>query len=88
MLVACGLNQEQVALIIGKSLDTLARNAKSRAALDNGRGHVIGLVGSGLIQRAIAGDNMAAIFYLKTRAGWAEKSPDAPPNELIVRWAE
>ena len=73
LLVACGMTQEQVALVIGKCVDTIANDSRGRLALDTGRLKVIGNIGGNLIQRAIAGDNTAAIFYLKTQAGWREK---------------
>ncbi|WP_428331955.1 hypothetical protein [Novosphingobium sp.] len=88
LLVGCGLNQEQVSLVIGKSVDALHKNALTRAALADGKVVAVGKVGSGLITRAIAGDNVASIFYLKTQAGWSEKAPETPPTELTVRWAE
>lgn len=37
-----------------------------------GRAQVIGGVGKNLVQKALAGDNSAMIFYLKTQAGWKE----------------
>jgi len=37
-----------------------------------GKAKAIGSVSKGLLQKAIAGDNAAAIFYLKTQAGWKE----------------
>lgn len=37
-----------------------------------GRARAFGGVGKGLLQRALEGDNTAAIFYAKTQMGWKE----------------
>lgn len=37
-----------------------------------GKAKAIGSVSKGLLQKAMNGDNAAAIFYLKTQAGWKE----------------
>lgn len=39
-----------------------------------GKAKAIGSVSKGLLQKAMNGDNAAAIFYLKTQAGWKETS--------------
>jgi hypothetical protein len=39
------------------------------------------VVAKSLIKKARDGDTIAAIFYLKTQAGWREKEPEAENTE-------
>ena len=43
-------------------------------AYRKGRARAIADVGSALLEKALSGDIRAMQFYLKTRAGWSEKS--------------
>jgi len=52
----------------------MARQDEVSARYKKGRAKAIGSVSKSLLQKAIAGDNTAAIFYLKTQAGWKETS--------------
>jgi hypothetical protein len=69
-----GSTQEQVAVMVGKSVDTLSRNDAARKALDEGKAETIAKVAGSLVRKALGGDTASAIFYLKTQAGWREKS--------------
>ena len=65
-----GSTQEQVARLIGKSVDTLAAQPVAKAAFEEGKAQTIAKVAGSLVQKALKGDMTAAIFYLKTQAGW------------------
>lgn len=67
-----GLTQEQIASLVGKSVDSLTRHA--RKELDDGKAETIAKVAGNLVQKALKGDTASAIFYLKTQAGWRETS--------------
>jgi IS30 family transposase len=67
-----GMTQEQIAVLIGKSVDTLGR--RCREDLDVGLAEAIAKVAGSLVQKALGGDTTCAIFYLKTQAGWKETS--------------
>lgn len=67
-----GSTQEQIAAMIGKSVDTLTRNDEVRRALDEGKAETIAKVAGSLVKKALGGDTASAIFYLKTQAGWKE----------------
>lgn len=68
--VALGYTQEQIAGLMGKSIDILAKYC--RRELDNGVLKVNGQVGGKLFQKCMAGDTTALIFWAKTRMGWKE----------------
>lgn len=68
-----GSTQEQIAALIGKSVDTLARNGRTAEALHSGRAETIAKVAGTLVRKALNGDTTSMIFYLKTQAGWSEK---------------
>lgn len=78
-----GLIHEQIAQCLGISVDTLTRHypneLSSEAALANAR------VANTLYQKALRGDVTAMIFYLKSRAGWREKSPYDAENPIHVK---
>lgn len=67
-----GSTQDQIATMIGKSIDTLTRNEAARKALDEGKAETIAKVAGSLVRKALGGDTASAIFYLKTQAGWKE----------------
>lgn len=72
-----GLNNQQMASILGMSKDTLERFFASdsvlHAAVEKGRSNSILKVASTAYQLAVSGDVPAmTMFYLKTRAGWKE----------------
>jgi len=67
-----GSTQEQIATLIGKSVDTLTKNDRTREALFAGKAETIARVAGALVKKALNGDTSSAIFYLKTQAGWKE----------------
>ena len=76
--LAAVLSQQQLADYLGIAARTfryhMERNEGLAAAYKKGRANAIALVGGGLLSKARQGDNTAMIFYLKTQAGWSEKT--------------
>ncbi len=69
-----GSTQEQIATMLGKSVDTLTRNEAARKALSEGKAETLAKVAGALVRKALNGDTASAIFYLKTQGGWKETS--------------
>jgi hypothetical protein len=63
-----------------------ARQPAISEAYKRGRSKAIAGVGSNLISQARKGNVTAAIFYLKTQAGWKEQSDilDADPGQIVT----
>jgi predicted DNA-binding protein (UPF0251 family) len=75
--LASYLNQEQIADYLGISrrafIDILNRDDEVFAQYKKGKSKAIASVAGNLIAQAENGNAAAAIFYLKTQAGWTEK---------------
>lgn len=73
-----GLTNQEIAayLNIGSSTFYSYRNSEPAfaQAVEKGRAKANYQVANKLIKKAIAGDTIAGIFYLKCRAGWKEQS--------------
>lgn len=69
--VALGFTQAQIAGVVGKSESAIYTHCKDELA--NGAAKVNAKVGGKLIQKALAGDIAALIFFAKTRLGMSEK---------------
>jgi DNA-binding XRE family transcriptional regulator len=71
------LNKEQLADYFGVSHVTLLaieeRQPEVSLAYKNGKAKAIASIGGNLISQAKSGNTAAAIFYLKTQAGWKEQ---------------
>lgn len=86
-----GSTQEQIAIMIGISVDTLGRNEAAHAAWEEGQAETIAKVAGSLVKKALNGDTASAIFYLKTQAGWREtvrnehSGPDGGPIKTETR---
>mgnify|MGYP007071629498 CR=1 FL=1 len=86
-----GATQEMIASLIGKSVDTLTRNAKTSEALTVGKSETIMKVAGALVRKALSGDGPSAMFYLKTQGGWRETNrtevtgPDGSPLAINQR---
>lgn len=82
------LNKGQMADYFGISEVTLKaiedRQPEVSLAYKKGKGKAIAGVGSNLIAQARAGNVAAAIFYLKTQAGWKEDQSDARDLPPII----
>jgi hypothetical protein len=70
-LAGVGLPQTDIALVMGRSKHWL--QDRCRAELDDGIAETHAKVGLAIVDMAMQGNVAAAIFYLKTRAGWSEK---------------
>ena len=70
------LSKEQIADYLGVARNTfdaiLERDDKVFEHYKKGKATAIANVAKGLVQQAIEGNMTAAIFYLKTQAGWKE----------------
>lgn len=79
IMASKGLNIDQIAATLGFSRATLYRKKrdekKIETAIKRGREQSIGLVVNKLFDKAMAGDNVAMIFYLKNKDpdNWADK---------------
>lgn len=69
-LVAVGIRFEDIAAKLDIGQDTLVKYY--RRELDEGRIDANASIGKTLFEQAKAGNTAAAIFWLKTRAGWKE----------------
>ena len=69
-LSAVGITHEDIASKLDISADTLVKYYKKELA--DGRIDANATIGQGLFQQAKNGNTSAAIFWLKTRAGWKE----------------
>ena len=90
--LAAVLSKGQMADYFGISETTLReierRQPEVSDAYKKGRGKAIAGVGSNLISQARSGNVAAAIFYLKTQAGWKEDQTEVrelPP--IIIKTA-
>jgi hypothetical protein len=75
--LAAVLNQEQIADFLGISERTLRDRIRTdpriSAAYKKGRAAAMANVAATLVKQAQSGNVTAAIFYLKTQAGWSER---------------
>ncbi len=91
--LAAVLTVEQIAdyLGIGRTTfyDIMDRDPVVSERYKRGKSKAIGSVAQGLLQQARNGNTVAAMFYLKTNAGWREKEHgtqhDMPePTEIKI----
>jgi len=71
--------------------ETTLREIESRQpevsdACKRGKAKAIGNVAKNLIQQAQNGNISAAIFYLKTQAGWKETQTVEHDGQMVVKW--
>jgi hypothetical protein len=69
-LSACGSRHETIARHLGIDCKTLRKYFRKELA--SGREDANAMVARSLFGQAIAGNTVASIFWLKTRAGWKE----------------
>jgi len=74
--LAAYLTQEQIADYFGMGKTTwyalLERDPEVSERYKRGKSKAVATIAQSLLQKARDGDNTAAIFYLKTQAGWSE----------------
>lgn len=69
---AIGMTQDEIALVMEVSVDSLQRHCRHQ--LDAGRLKVNAKVAAKLFDKAMKGDTASIIFWMKSRAGWKERS--------------
>ena len=80
-LVIAGLSQEQIAAQIGIDPKTLRKHYAE--TLSNAAVLVSGKIAMSLAQKAMDGDVISAIFWLKARAGWRDRPATAKPDVAV-----
>lgn len=82
--LAAYLSKQQIADYLGVSRPTfdaiLERDDLVSLHYKKGKAKAIANVAQGLVKQAIEGNMTAAIFYLKTQAGWRETEPESGDN--------
>lgn len=85
------LSKEQIADYLGVARSTfdaiLERDEQVFIHYKKGKASAIANVAKGLVQQAIEGNITAAIFYLKTQAGWKE-TQDVNVNTTVTSISE
>jgi len=82
-LSAVGITHEDIASKIEISSDTLVKYYKKELA--DGRIDANAQIAKGLFEQAKNGNTSAAIFWLKTRAGWKETSVQEVHGDLEIK---
>ena len=88
-LASVGIRYEDIAAKLQISSDTLVKYYKKE--LDDGRVDANADIGRSLYNQAREGNTQAMIFWLKTRAGWAETQKvehsgvDGQPIDLNIK---
>jgi hypothetical protein len=86
-LAGCGVSHDYIALKLGIAPKTLRKHF--RQELDTGAADANALVAQSLHAKAVNGNVVAAMFWLKCRAGWtdrpaSEARPEARPNFIVT----
>jgi len=77
-MIAGGIPQEDVALVIGIDSKTLRKHY--REELDTAAAKANAMVAKTLYQKAVAGDTTSLIWWTKGRMGWSEKREHSGAN--------
>ena len=85
-----GVPEPSIARVVGIDAKTLRKHY--REELDTGQIKATAKVAESLYRKALGDGSQsvtAAIFWLKTRAGWKEPQPqDAAPTRMVVSWLD
>lgn len=89
LMASIGIPHEAIAGALGIDKKTLYKYFRTQ--LDHGKTRTVTKVADSLVRQALAGNVTAAIFYLKTQAGWKEAQvheltgADGGPIQQITR---
>jgi len=83
-LAGFGIAQDRIAQRIEIDGNTLRKHY--RKELDTGMIEANLEVAKALFAHATGGNVAACIFWMKTRCGWSEKSPQTEPAEESAQW--
>jgi hypothetical protein len=87
-LAAC-LSIDQIADYFGIGKTTIYQIMKRQPEVEErykiGKSKAIASIGSNLISQARSGNTAAAMFYLKTRAGWKETTVVENDNKNVLK---
>jgi len=75
-LAARGVRHEDIAEILDCDAKTLRKHF--REELDRGMAEANSNVTGALYEKAVSGDTIAQMFWVKARLGWREKDPEKP----------
>jgi predicted transcriptional regulator len=88
LCVGLGYNQSEIALLLGKSEDSLQRHC--RHELDAGKLEIDAKIGAKLVDKCMKGDTASILFWHKVRRGWRETNrtehtgPNGGPIETLT----
>jgi hypothetical protein len=79
---------DDIACVIGigsSTLDRWLKHEEVKFAYKRGRAMAKDAVARTLYERAVSGDTIAAIFWLKAQAGWSDKQSEVPAEVAEVQ---
>jgi len=85
-LAMVGLTQEQMGKILGMHPMTLRKYYADE--IDNSKNRMNGQIAMGLARRALDGDTISSIFWLKAQAGWRDQHVKIDQNVQVVDTAK
>ena len=84
-MALAGLDHDRIGRLIGISGDCLRRHYRTELEQE---GLILGEIAQNLAQRAMDGDTISSIFYLKARAGWRDQHVKIDQNVQVVDTAK
>ena len=84
-MALAGLDHDRIGRLIGISGDCLRRHYRTELEQE---GLVLGEIAQNLAQRAMDGDTISSIFYLKARAGWRDQHVKIDQSVQVVDTAK
>ena len=84
-MALAGLDHDRIGRMIGISGDTLRKHYRTELEQE---GLILGEIAQNLAQRAMDGDTISSIFYLKARAGWRDQHVKIDQNVQVVDTAK
>jgi len=85
-LAMVGLTQEQMGKILGIAPMTLRKYYADE--IDNSKNRMNGQIAMGLARRALDGDTISSIFWLKAQAGWRDQHVKIDQNVQVIDTAK